>query len=94
MGAGEGPAAKPGVQLHASRAHLLDLRGQFPVPELPQVVVLLRTAGGLCAKPAEENVTGGLHETLTGDHALALVGVFGFARVTGQGRRLGLFGLQ
>jgi hypothetical protein len=92
--AGQRPAAEPGVNIHAPRAHLLDHGGQFPVPELAQVIVLVLAASRVCAKPAEKDVTRGLQEVLTSDHALSLVGVLRLARVISQGRRLGLFRLQ
>jgi hypothetical protein len=35
MGAGERPAAEPGIHLHARRLHVFDHRRHLPVPELP-----------------------------------------------------------
>jgi hypothetical protein len=73
---------------------IFDDRGELPVPQLPQVVVLVAATGGPGTQPAEEDVTAGLHEVLTGDHPFTLVGVLRCAGIVGKGRDLGLFGLK
>src|SRR5215813_7112224 len=86
VGPGEGPPAHLGVDRHARGDHLLDRRGELPVFQLADVVVVVNPVGAYHVGPAEEDVAFGLHQVLPGDHALAVAGVVAAPAVGGQGR--------
>src|ERR1044072_8205364 len=67
---------------HSGRHHRLGFGDALPVPQLPYVELSSPPVDPLYPLPAEEDVTGGLHEPLAGDHALAL-------RTVGAGAREG-----
>src|SRR4051794_15946917 len=90
VGTGQRGAAQLAEGPHAGRHHRLGFGDALPVPQLPYVEVTSATVDPLDPLPAEEDVTGGLHEPLTGDHALALRSVGAGA---GEGRQHRLVGL-
>ena len=75
--------------------HLLDFRGSLPVLELaPVEVAVLAVDAGLDVQPAEEDVAGGLHQPLAGDHPLTVVLELARAEELLEHRCLGLLQLQ
>src|SRR5215469_16039521 len=94
VGPGEGPSAHAGVGRHARGDHLLDRRGELPVLQLADVVVVVLSVGADHVGPAEEDVAFGLHQVLPGDHALAVAGVLAAPAVGRQGRGHSFLGLQ
>ena len=94
MRAGQGPAAQARVGPHGRGTHRLDDRGSLPVPELADVEVPRHPVDPVGPDPAEQDVTGRLHEPLTLDHPMPVVGVLAPAQEGLQHRGLGLLGLE
>ncbi|MBU4335105.1 MAG: DUF2252 domain-containing protein, partial [Actinobacteria bacterium] len=65
----ERPAAQPGVGGHPARHHLLDVDRALPVTQLAHVVVD-PVAAVTAARPAQEDVAAGLHESLAEHYTL------------------------
>src|SRR5271169_47851 len=91
---GQGPPAQSGVGRQVRGGHLLDRHGEFPVLQLPHVIVAVCSIGVARAGPAEKDVAFGLHQVLPGDNALALVAVLAAPAVVSQGGGLGFLDLQ
>ena len=74
----------------------IDVRSgqKLPVAQLADVVLALDTVDAGRTLPAEEDVAGGLHQVLAGNHAMPLVVVLAAAAMVGQHRRLRVLGLQ
>ena len=67
---------------------------RLPVPELAHVVVVGAAVDAVDSLPSEEDVAGGLHQPLTLDHPLAVVGVAALVEERLEHRCLGLLHLQ
>src|SRR5580693_1294377 len=91
---GQGVPAHLAVQPQAARNHHPDIERELPVPELPDIEVALLPIQPGHVLPAEEDVTGRLHQALPVDHALALVAVLAGPGVGTEHRVLRLLDLQ
>src|SRR5439155_6804570 len=89
MSSREGGAAEASIVGEAASVRAVDLRGALHVAELSDVGV-----EAVGARPAEEDVAGRLHDSLTDNDALPLVSVRGPPRVGREHRRLGLLDLE
>lgn len=70
--AGQRGTAQLAEGAHTGRHHELGFGDPLPVPQLPYVEVPSAAVDAVGPLPAQEDVTGGLHEPLARDHPLAL----------------------
>ncbi len=95
MGARECPGAQLRIQSHGAETHCGDGRRVLPVAQLADVEVAAAAASPAPGPvPAEEDIAGRLHETLTCDHPLTLAGILAGPRVPASRSRDSLLHLQ
>ena len=95
MSACERPAAGLPVSGQGGRAHRLDHQRALPVLQLAHVeVAFLPVERRLDALPAEQDIGGGLHQSLPCDDPLAVVRVLALADEPLEHRGLSLLDLQ
>src|SRR4029077_6182553 len=87
-------AAELCVEREYVRLHRIYECRALGVPELTAVEVARYSVEPGRSDPAEHDVARRLHQALTLDHALAVVGVAALAQVRLEHRRLGLLRLQ
>ena len=95
MGLGQRPGTQASIHEQPRGVDVVQVRRALPVAQLTHVVVALLPVGRtLDAVPSEEDVAGGLHEALPGDHALPGVVVLAAADELLEDRRLRFLRLQ
>ena len=94
MGSRQGRAADARIEGSAGGSEVLDVSSSLPVVELADVVVTGDTIKASNPLPTQEDICSRLHQALSGDYPLSVVGEATLADKRLEHRGLGLLDLQ